>query len=77
LEVKASTIQNYEFNFSNQMLSKRINSSNLQQTQYFDILRDKPFWIWSLEEHKQVFKVKVTSGSSSTDKILLLFKLLL
>jgi hypothetical protein len=35
-------------------LKKRINSSNQQQqqTQYFDKLLDKPFWIWNIEEHK-------------------------
>ena len=33
-------------------LAKKISSSNLQQTQYFDILKDKRFWIWDLEEHK-------------------------
>jgi hypothetical protein len=32
---------------------KRINSSNQKlQTQYFDKLRNKPFWIWNIEEHK-------------------------
>jgi hypothetical protein len=35
-------------------LKKRISSStNQQQTQSFDILQDKPFWIWNIEEHKQ------------------------
>ncbi|MFL6470915.1 MAG: hypothetical protein ACJ71H_08700 [Nitrososphaeraceae archaeon] len=37
-------------------LAKRIsnNSSNLQQqTHCFDILQDKPFWIWDIEEHKK------------------------
>jgi hypothetical protein len=33
-------------------LKKRINSSNQQQTQSFDILQNKPFWIWNIEEHK-------------------------
>jgi hypothetical protein len=35
-------------------LKKRItNSSNQQQTQYFNMLQNKPFWIWNIEEHKQ------------------------
>jgi hypothetical protein len=35
-------------------LKKRIiNSSNQQQTQSFDKLQNKPFWIWNIEEHKQ------------------------
>jgi hypothetical protein len=36
-------------------LKKRISSSNQQQQQIqsFDILQDKPFWIWNIEEHKQ------------------------
>jgi hypothetical protein len=36
-------------------LKKKItsSSSNQQQTQYFDRLRNKPFWIWNIEEHKQ------------------------
>jgi hypothetical protein len=34
-------------------LKKRIISSNQQQTQYFDKLHDKPFWIWNIEEHRQ------------------------
>jgi hypothetical protein len=34
-------------------LKKRIvNSSSQQQTQSFDKLRNKPFWIWNVEEHK-------------------------
>jgi hypothetical protein len=36
-------------------LKKRITSSNQQQqqqTQSFDKLQDKPFWIWNIEEHK-------------------------
>jgi hypothetical protein len=33
-------------------LKKRI-SSNQQQTQSFDKLQNKPFWIWNIEEHKQ------------------------
>ncbi len=32
---------------------KRIISSNQQQTQSFDKLQNKPFWIWNIEEHKQ------------------------
>jgi hypothetical protein len=34
-------------------LKKRITSSNRQQIQSFDKLRNKPFWIWNIEEHKQ------------------------
>jgi hypothetical protein len=37
-------------------LKKRIGSSSnqqQQQTQSFDKLQDKPFWIWNIEEHKQ------------------------
>jgi hypothetical protein len=35
-------------------LKKRITSSfNQQQTQSFDKLQNKPFWIWNIEEHKQ------------------------
>jgi hypothetical protein len=35
-------------------LKKRINSNQQQQQiQSFDILQDKPFWIWNIEEHKQ------------------------
>jgi hypothetical protein len=37
-------------------LKKRISSSNQQQqqqTQSFDKLQNKPFWIWNIEEHKQ------------------------
>src|SRR5207237_7883883 len=34
-------------------LKKRIiSSSNQQQTQSFDKLQNKPFWIWNIEEHK-------------------------
>jgi hypothetical protein len=35
-------------------LKKRIISSNQQQqqTQSLDKLQNKPFWIWSIEEHK-------------------------
>jgi hypothetical protein len=34
-------------------LKKRINSSNQKlQTQSFDKLQNKPFWIWNIEEHK-------------------------
>jgi hypothetical protein len=35
-------------------LKKRITTSgSQQQTQSFDKLQDKPFWIWNIEEHKQ------------------------
>jgi hypothetical protein len=35
-------------------LKKRISSSvSQQQTQFFDKLQNKPFWIWDIEEHKQ------------------------
>jgi hypothetical protein len=34
-------------------LKKRIISSSQQQTQSFDKLHNKPFWIWNIEEHKQ------------------------
>jgi hypothetical protein len=36
-------------------LKKRIGSSSnqQQQTQSFDKLHNKPFWIWNIEEHKQ------------------------
>jgi hypothetical protein len=36
-------------------LKKRIsnNQQQQQQTQYFDKLQNKPFWIWNIEEHKQ------------------------
>jgi hypothetical protein len=41
-------------------LKKRIDSSTLepqlqqqQQTRLFNICRDKPFWIWNIEKHKQ------------------------
>jgi hypothetical protein len=34
-------------------LKKRIISSNQQQTRLFDICKDKPFWIWDIEEHKR------------------------
>jgi len=36
-------------------LKKRISSSSSQQqqTHSFDILQDKPFWIWDIQEHKQ------------------------
>src|SRR3954449_8055729 len=36
-------------------LKKRISDSNQQQqqTQSFDKLQNKPFWIWNIEEHKQ------------------------
>jgi hypothetical protein len=35
-------------------LKKRISCSNQQQqqTQSFDKLQNKPFWIWNIEEHK-------------------------
>jgi len=36
-------------------LKKRVSSYNRQQqqqTQYFDKLQNKPFWIWNIEEHK-------------------------
>ena len=28
-------------------------SSNSEQTKLFNKLRNKPFWIWNVEEHKQ------------------------
>jgi hypothetical protein len=39
-------------------LRKRINNNGsietlLPQTRLFDICKDKPFWIWDIEEHKQ------------------------
>jgi hypothetical protein len=36
-------------------LKRRIinSTSDQQQTQSFDKLQDKPFWIWDIEEHKQ------------------------
>ena len=38
-------------------LSKRINNNSndmpQQQTKLFDICKDKPFWIWDSEQHKQ------------------------
>ena len=35
-------------------LKKRIISANQQQqTQSFDKLQNKPFWIWNIEDHKQ------------------------
>jgi hypothetical protein len=34
-------------------LKKRISSINQQQTQSFDKLQNKLFWIWDIEEHKQ------------------------
>jgi hypothetical protein len=37
-------------------LKKRVSSSSnqqQQQTQSFDILQNKSFWIWNMEEHKQ------------------------
>jgi hypothetical protein len=33
-------------------LKRRISNSNQQQTQSFDKLQNKPFWIWNIEEHK-------------------------
>jgi hypothetical protein len=33
-------------------LRKRISSSNQQQTQSFDKLQDKPFWIWDQQQHR-------------------------
>src|SRR5438876_6707801 len=37
-------------------LRKRINSNSTleiqQQTRLFDICKDKPFWIWDVQEHK-------------------------
>jgi hypothetical protein len=42
-------------------LKKRVISSNQQQqqTQSFDKLQNKPFWIWNIEEHKQEETVEV------------------
>ncbi|SRR5215204_5940626 len=35
-------------------LQKLVQSrSNAEETQLFDKLRNKPFWIWNIEEHKQ------------------------
>jgi hypothetical protein len=35
-------------------LKRRISSSrSQQQTQFFDKLHNKPFWIWNIEEHKR------------------------
>jgi len=35
----------------------------LQQTQSFDRLQDKPFWIWNIQEHKQEdIRTKVESN---------------
>jgi hypothetical protein len=35
-------------------LKRRISSSrSQQQTQFFDKLQNKPFWIWNIEEHKR------------------------
>jgi hypothetical protein len=38
----------------NDLKKRIINRSNQQQqqTQFFDKLQDKPFWIWNIEEHK-------------------------
>jgi hypothetical protein len=30
----------------------RQSESNLDHTRFFDILKDKPFWIWDVEQHK-------------------------
>ena len=34
-------------------LKKRVNLETQQQTRLFDRLRNKRYWIWNLEEHKQ------------------------
>ena len=40
-------------------LKKRIISNNQQQTQSFDKLQDKPFWIWDQQQHR-LEDVKIT-----------------
>jgi hypothetical protein len=35
-------------------LKKRVTlEATIQQTKLFEILQNKPFWIWNIEEHKQ------------------------
>ena len=35
-------------------LKKRVNLEvTTQQTKYFDVCKDKPFWIWNIKEHKK------------------------
>jgi hypothetical protein len=34
-------------------LKKRVSLETQQQTRLFDRLRNKRYWIWNLEEHKQ------------------------
>jgi hypothetical protein len=34
-------------------LKKRVNLETAQQSRLFEILQNKPFWIWNIEEHKR------------------------
>jgi len=54
LYVDTCTFALYTLTFKD-LKKKIINSSNQQQqqTQSFDKLQNKPFWIWNIEEHKQ------------------------
>ena len=35
------------------IISSGCSTLEIQQTRLFDIFKDKPFWIWNIEEHKQ------------------------
>jgi hypothetical protein len=34
------------------LIHYRQSESHLDQTRFFDRLKDKPFWIWNVEQHK-------------------------
>ena len=36
-----------------QKLVQQSSKSNSEQKELFEKLKDKPFWIWNVEEHKQ------------------------
>ena len=35
------------------LIHHRQSESNSDRTRFFGRLKDKPFWIWNVEEHKQ------------------------
>jgi hypothetical protein len=50
-------------------LKKRVSlESAQQQSKLFDVCRDKPFWIWNIEEHKR--EDIITNGDSCFNHII-------
>ena len=36
------------------LIHHRQSESNLDQTRFFNRLKDKPFWIWNEDEHRHI-----------------------